>query len=122
MLQRLWPFTALEEPLEGRAVEQVLAGMDLVADVDAGLVEGVEDRLPALRQFVERGLDQARPGAAARDRRTARRARPRRSRAPSGRDCCEALAASISCSTAHSCRAAGLPCTSAGAKASKAAS
>ena len=37
----------VEEHLEGGAVEQVLAGMDLVADVDAGLVEGVEDRPPA---------------------------------------------------------------------------
>ena len=51
---------ALEEHLEGHAVDQVLAGMELVADVDAGLVEGVEDRLPAPRELVERGLDQAR--------------------------------------------------------------
>ena len=40
--------------------------MDLVADVDARLVEGVEDRPPAPRQLVEGGLDQAlgprRPG------------------------------------------------------------
>ena len=67
----------VEEPLEGRAVEHVLAGMDFVGDVDAGVVEGVEDRLPAPRQFLERGLDQARRRAAARDRRRARRARRR---------------------------------------------
>ena len=37
----------LEEALEGRAVENVLARMDFIADVDARFVEGVEDRLPA---------------------------------------------------------------------------
>jgi len=51
---------ALEEHLEGRAVMQVLAGVDLVADIDALGIEGVEDRAPALRQLVEGGLDQAR--------------------------------------------------------------
>ena len=51
---------ALEEHLEGDAVEDVLAGMQLEADIDALLVEGVEDRLPALGQFVEGCLDQAR--------------------------------------------------------------
>ena len=30
----------LQEHLEGRPVEQVLAGMDLVAEVDAGLING----------------------------------------------------------------------------------
>ena len=34
--------------------------MQLEADVHAGLVIGVEDRLPALRELVERGLDQPR--------------------------------------------------------------
>ena len=53
MWQRGWSLDALEEHLEGDAVEQVLAGMDLVADVDASLVIGVEERLPALGQFVE---------------------------------------------------------------------
>ena len=51
---------ALEEHLEGGAVEQVLARMDLVADVDAVLVEGVEDRLPAPAELGEGLLDQAR--------------------------------------------------------------
>ena len=50
----------LEEALEGRAVEQILAGMNFVGDVAAGLVEGVEDRPPAARQFLERRLDQPR--------------------------------------------------------------
>src|SRR5579871_1135369 len=39
-------FERVEKALEGGAVENVLAGMKLVADVDAGVVEGVEDRLP----------------------------------------------------------------------------
>ena len=51
---------ALVEHLEGNAVAYVLAGMDLVAEVDAGFLIGVEDRTPAAREFVERGLDQAR--------------------------------------------------------------
>ena len=51
----------LEEALEGRAVEQVFAGMDLVGEIASGFVEGVEDRPPAARQFGERRLDQ--PGA-----------------------------------------------------------
>ncbi len=50
---------AFKEHLERYAVVQILAGMDLVAEVAAGLVEGVEDRLPAPRQLVERGFDQA---------------------------------------------------------------
>ena len=48
-----------QEALEGGAVEQVLARMDLVADVDALLVESVEDRPPAPRQLGEGGVDQA---------------------------------------------------------------
>ena len=111
-----------EEPLEGRAVEQVFARMDLVADVDADLVIGVEDRLPAPRELAEGLVDQVRPAAAARDRRTARRARRRRSHAASRPRLCEALAASIICSTAHFWRSFGLPCTAGGAKASKASS
>jgi hypothetical protein len=50
--------------------------MDLVADVDAGLVIGVEDRLPALAEFGEGLLDQAgralRPGIDDRARRARR--------------------------------------------------
>ena len=34
-------FQRVEEPLEGRAVEHVLAGMDFIADVDAGLVKAL---------------------------------------------------------------------------------
>src|SRR5208283_1313356 len=49
----------VEEALEGRAVEQVLAGMKLVRHVAAGVVEGVEDWIPALGEFLEGGLDQA---------------------------------------------------------------
>jgi hypothetical protein len=48
---------ALEEHLEGDAVMQVFARMDLVADVDAAILGMVEDRPPALGQFVEGGLD-----------------------------------------------------------------
>ena len=51
---------ALVEHLEGNAVAYVLAWMDLVAEVDARFLIGVEDRTPATREFVERGLDQAR--------------------------------------------------------------
>ena len=66
MAQRGWPPRRVEEHLEGGAVEHVLARVELEADVAAGLVVGVEDRLPAPREFVEGGLDQAgrplRPG------------------------------------------------------------
>src|SRR4051812_46130493 len=51
---------ALKKHLEGNAVANVLARMDLVAEVDTGFLVGVEDRTPAARQFVECGLDQAR--------------------------------------------------------------
>src|SRR5207244_621919 len=51
---------ALIEHLEGNAVADVLARMDLVAEVDAGLLISVEDRTPAACEFVERGLDQTR--------------------------------------------------------------
>ena len=50
----------LQEPFERRAVENVLAGVNFIGDVDAGVVERIEDRLPALGEFRERGLDQAR--------------------------------------------------------------
>ncbi len=43
----------LEEHLEGDAVVQILAGMDLVGSIDALLIEMVEDRTPATRQLVE---------------------------------------------------------------------
>ena len=60
MLAARVPVDPVEEHLEGRAVEQVLARMDLVADVDAVLLGEVEDRPPAPRQLVEGGLDQPR--------------------------------------------------------------
>jgi hypothetical protein len=81
----------IHEHFEGGAVEQILAGVNLVSDIDADGVERIEDRSPAASELGESGLDQAR-------------------------------AASISCSTAQACRSAGLPCTAAGAKASKAVS
>ena len=49
----------VEEHLEGGAVEHVLARMDLEADVDAGGVIGVEDRLPAAAELGKRLVDQA---------------------------------------------------------------
>jgi hypothetical protein len=51
---------ALEEHLVADAVVQVLARMDLVADIDTGIVEGIEDRQPAPRELVEGFLDQPR--------------------------------------------------------------
>jgi len=56
----------LEEHLIGSAVEQVLARMDLVAEVDAMPVELVEDRGPAAGQLIEGLLHQ--PGGALRER------------------------------------------------------
>ena len=50
---------ALEEHLEGDAVMQVFARMDLVADIDAVVVGMVEDRLPAAGQLIEGCLDEA---------------------------------------------------------------
>ncbi len=41
----------IEKTLECGAVVQVFAGMNLVAAIDAGLLEGIEDRLPAPTQF-----------------------------------------------------------------------
>src|SRR5271165_250047 len=50
----------VEKALETRSVEEVLARVDLVGDVDARFVERVEDRLPAPGEFLEGRLDQAR--------------------------------------------------------------
>src|ERR1700730_13893856 len=47
----------LEQHLEGDAVADVLAWMDLKTEIDASLVIGVQDRTPAAREFVESGLD-----------------------------------------------------------------
>ena len=49
---------ALEENREGIAVENVFARVHFVAAVLAVVLEHVEDRTPALRELVERGLDQ----------------------------------------------------------------
>ena len=48
-----------EELLEGFAVEDVLARVQLERDVDARLVEGVEDRPPAPRLLGEGLFDQS---------------------------------------------------------------
>ena len=66
MLQRLVALHCVEEHLEGDAVEHVLARMDLEADVDAGIVIDVEDRLPAPAELGERLVDH--PGRALRPR------------------------------------------------------
>src|SRR2546426_10611590 len=50
----------VEEHLERHAVMQILARMDLEAEVDAGVLERVQNRAPAPRQLVERRLDQTR--------------------------------------------------------------
>src|SRR6056297_1933250 len=54
------PADPLEEHLERDPVMQVLAGVDLVADIHPMLLRMVEDRPPALRQLVERSLHQPR--------------------------------------------------------------
>jgi hypothetical protein len=51
---------AFEEHLEGHAVMQVLARVDLVAAIHTGVVERVEDRRPAFGQLVKCRFDQAR--------------------------------------------------------------
>jgi hypothetical protein len=50
----------VEETLEAQTVVDVLTGMDLVADIHAYLVIGVEDRLPAAAELGEGSLDQPR--------------------------------------------------------------
>ncbi len=49
-----------EEALESRPVEQVFARVDLIGDVAAGIIESVQDRAPAPREFGERGFDEPR--------------------------------------------------------------
>ncbi|MNV46113.1 hypothetical protein D3C71_1379320 [compost metagenome] len=46
------------EALEAGAIVQVLAGVDLIAEVHAMGVAHLQDRQPAPRQLLERGLDQ----------------------------------------------------------------
>ena len=48
----------LQEHLERDPVVQILTRMDLITHVDPGFVERIQDRAPAPRQLVERGLDQ----------------------------------------------------------------
>jgi hypothetical protein len=50
---------AIKEHLEGRAVVQVFAGVQFERDIDAILIEDIQDRLPASRQFIKRVLDEA---------------------------------------------------------------
>jgi hypothetical protein len=97
--------TPVQEALEGHAVVQILAGMQLVAHVDAGIVERIEDRRQRFAQLAERFLDQ--PGRALRPRiqigpgQRAGKARVRMFK-PRRR---EAFAASFICPTAHAWRA-----------------
>src|SRR3546814_18565030 len=51
---------AREEAFEGHPVVQILAGMNLIGEVDPRFVESVEDRPPAFRELAERLLDQSR--------------------------------------------------------------
>jgi hypothetical protein len=57
---------ALQEHLERRAVMQVLAWMQLVAQIDTYCIEPIEDGTPALCKLSESSLDQSdrplRPG------------------------------------------------------------
>ena len=55
----LVPADRVEEHLESGAVKSVLARMDLVADVAAGVLVGVQDRLPAAGQLGEGAFDEA---------------------------------------------------------------
>src|SRR5207253_6174017 len=75
----LVPADAVEKHLEGHAVMQILTGMDLEAEVDARLLERIENRPPAPRQLIERRLDQTRrplgPGIEIRPRHRARERR-----------------------------------------------
>src|SRR4029077_17524925 len=52
------PVHAIEEQLERRAVEQILARMQLESDVDALGVAEVEDRLPPFGELVEGAFDE----------------------------------------------------------------
>ena len=71
-----------EKALEGRAVVQVFAGMQLEAYIHARFVEGIQDRQPAPPQFLERFVDQPRrplrPGIEKRPRQRAGECRMRR--------------------------------------------
>lgn len=109
----------LQEHLERGAVEDVLAGMDFIADIDTVFVIDIKDRFPARRQFLEGFLDQPRrplrPGVeignASEPVKLTEAVRPSR---------LLAIAAFFIWSTAQACRAFGLPCTWDGAKPSKA--
>ena len=113
---------ALEEHLEGHAVVQILARMDLVADVDARRRRRRRGSASSASPARRRRLDQAgrtlRPGIEIGP----------GERAGEGHMAVEAeilrglRAPAFICSTAHSCRAFGLPRTSGAAKPSNAAS
>src|SRR5690348_11712286 len=49
---------AVEKALERHAVMQILARVQLEADIHAGFIESVQDRAPAFAEFRERFLDQ----------------------------------------------------------------
>src|SRR5882762_9111549 len=49
---------ALEKHFKRRAVVQIFAGMNLETEINPRSVKCIENRLPASRQFVERGFDQ----------------------------------------------------------------
>ena len=58
---------AVEKHFEGRAIVEIFSGMNFVAEIDAGVVKGVENWEPAFREFVESGFDKDRRDAAATD-------------------------------------------------------
>jgi hypothetical protein len=43
----------IEEHLEGGTVEDIFSWMDLEANIDPDLIEGIKNRTPALREFTE---------------------------------------------------------------------
>ena len=49
-----------EKALEGRAVVQIFAGMQLKAHIHAGFIESVQNRQPAPAQFLESLVDEPR--------------------------------------------------------------
>ena len=52
-------FHAVEEHFEAGAVVKIFAGVNFEAEIDADFVEFIEDRSPALGEFVECGFDEA---------------------------------------------------------------
>ena len=66
MQQRRWFFTFSRNISKVAPSKRSSPGMDFEADIHAGIVIGIEYRLPSFRQFAERGIDEAlrplRPG------------------------------------------------------------